>query len=241
MISPHDITKLVVLSKPDMKYTCQYCKKNFVKESSLTVHSCEPRRRRQEKNEAGVRLGFNAYLKFFEVTQGSAKLKTFDDFADSPYYKAFVKFGRYCVDTKVINPARFTEYVIKQNKKLDYWSSDKLYEEYLLYYLKLEAMEDALARGIEQSLRWAETHNAQSKDYLRYGNHNTIIHDIVAGRLSPWLLYNSDSGVKFLSDLTPEQHVIIWPYIDPDVWTKKFREDPANRIEAQELLKGAGW
>jgi hypothetical protein len=182
-----------------------------------------------------------AYLKFYEMTQGTAKLKTYDDFADSPYYKAFVKFGRYCVDTKVINTLRFTEYVLKQNKKLDYWCSDKLYEEYLIYYLRLESMEDALARALEHSMLWGETHNAPSQDYLRYGNHNTIIHDITAGRLSAWVLYNSESGQEFLGTITPEQQAIIWPYIDPDVWQRRLKDDPANRNEAQDLLKKAGW
>jgi len=224
-----------------MSYICQYCKKSFIKESSLTVHSCEPRRRRQEQNEAGVRMGFNAYLKFYELTQGSAKLKTFDDFAESPYYKAFVKFGRYCINTKVINPARFTEWVLKQNKKLDYWCSDKLYEEYLMYYLKVERMEDALARGIEHAMKWAEEKQAPSQDFLRYGNHNSITSAIVNGRISPWLLYNCESGQKFLSEMNVEQQAMVWPYIDTDIWQKKLKEDPANRIEAQELLKKAGW
>ena len=224
-----------------MSYICQYCKKSFVKESSLTVHSCEPRRRRQEKDEAGVRVGFHAYLKFYELTQGSTKSKTYDNFCESPYYKAFVKFGRYCVNTRVINPARFTEWVLKQNKKLDYWCSDKLYEEYLLFYLKVETMEDALARAIEHSIKWAEEKSASSHDFLRYGNTNVIIHAITNGRVSAWVLYNSDSGQKFLSDLNEEQRNIIWPYIDADVWTKKLREDPANRAEAQELLTQAGW
>ena len=224
-----------------MSYTCQYCKKNFIKESSLTVHSCEPRRRRQEKDEAGVRLGFNSYLKFYELTQGSAKLKTYDDFCESPYYKAFVKFGRYCVNTKVINPARFTEWVLKQNKKLDYWCSDKLYEEYLLFYLKVERMEDALARGIEHALNWAEEKEVPSQDYLRYGNHNLITSAIVNGRVSPWILYNCESGQRFLAEMSTEHQAMVWPYIDPDVWQKKLKDDPANRIEAQELLQKAGW
>jgi hypothetical protein len=224
-----------------MTYTCQYCKKDFIRESSLAVHCCEPKRRHQDQNEVGVRLGFNAYLKFYELTQGSAKLKTYTDFAESPYYKAFVKFGRYCVNTRVINPARFTEWVLKQNKKLDYWCSDKLYDEYLLYYLKVETMEDALARAIEHSIKWAEEKSASSHDFLRYGNTNVIIHAITNGRVSAWVLYNSDSGQKFLSDLNEEQRNIIWPYIDADVWTKKLREDPANRAEAQELLTQAGW
>jgi hypothetical protein len=224
-----------------MSYTCQYCKKNFIKENSLTVHSCEPRRRRQEKDEAGVRLGFNSYIKFYELTQGSAKLKTYDDFCESPYYKAFVKFGRYCVNTKVINPARFTEWVLKQNKKLDYWCSDKLYEEYLLFYLKVERMEDALARGIEHALTWAEEKEVPSQDYLRYGNHNVITNAIVNGRISPWILYNCESGQRFLSEMSTEHQTMVWTYIDPDVWTKKLKDDPANRIEAQELLQKAGW
>jgi hypothetical protein len=224
-----------------MSHICQYCKKSFVKEASLTVHSCEPRRRRQEKDDAGVRMGFNAYLKFYELTQGSAKLKTYDDFCESSYYRAFVKFGRYCVNTRVVNPARFTEWVLRQNKKLDYWCSDKLYEEYLLFYLRVERMEDALARALENAITWAEKKDAQAQDYLRYGNHNTIIQDIMAGRISPWVLYNCESGQKFLASLNTEQQSILWPYIDPDVWTKKLKEDPANRDEAQELLKRAGW
>jgi hypothetical protein len=92
-----------------MTYRCQYCKKSFQKESTLAVHLCEPKRRRQERSERGVELGFQAYIRFYEITQGSAKLKTFDDFADSPYYRAFVKFGRYCVSTRVVNPKQFTE------------------------------------------------------------------------------------------------------------------------------------
>lgn len=241
MIDANAIAKLGTFTKADMKYTCQYCKKNFVKEASLAIHSCEPRKRRQEQNESGVRMGFNAYLKFYELTQGSAKLKTYDDFCDSPYYKAFVKFGRYCVTTRVVNPARFTEWILKQNKKLDYWCSDRLYEEYLLSYLKIERMEDALTRAIEHSITWGEEKEAPPHDYLRYGNHNTITYAITSGRISAWVLYNCESGQQFLSEMSEEHRSMIWPYIDPDVWQKKLKEDPANRIEAQELLKAGGW
>ena len=241
MIDANAIAKLGTFSKTDMKYTCQFCKKDFVKETSLAVHSCEPRKRRQEKEEAGVRLGFHAYIKFYEMTQGSAKLKTYDDFCDSPYYKAFVKFGRYCVSIKAINPARFTEYVLKQNKKIDYWTKESVYEEYLLFYLKVERMEDALTRAIEHAITWGEEKETQSQDYLRYGNHNAIVYAVTSGRISPWVLYNCESGQKFLEEISSEHRAMIWPYIDPDAWQKKLKEDPANRIEAQELLKQAGW
>ena len=67
-------------------YACRYCKKEFRKESTLAAHLCEPKRRWQQEKETGVQLGFRAYLRFFEITQGSAKLKTYGDFVASPYY-----------------------------------------------------------------------------------------------------------------------------------------------------------
>lgn len=188
-----------------MKYTCQYCKKEFVKEGSLAVHSCEPRRRRMEKDEAGVRLGFQAYIKFYELTQGSAKLKTFDDFAESPYYKAFVKFGRYCVSIRAINPARFTEWVLKQNKKIDHWCKDSVYTEYLIDYLKVENVNDALARAVEFGIDWSEKSGHPAEDCLRYGNTNAMAYAVGTGRISPWVIYNCESGQKFLSELDATQ------------------------------------
>jgi len=224
-----------------MSYTCQYCRKDFVKETSLTVHSCEPRRRRQERSERGVELGFQAYIKFYEMTQGSAKQKTFDDFAGSPYYKAFVKFGRYCVSIRAINPARFMEWVLKQNKKIDNWCSDTVYTEYLMFYLRVENVTDALARAMEFGIDWSEKTGNPPQDCLRYGGTNAMVYAVTAGRVSPWVIFNSESGQKFLSELNPEQVAIVYPYINVDHWQQRFRDYPADQEYAKEILTQAGW
>ena len=212
-----------------------------MKESSLVVHSCEPRRRRMERDEAGVRLGFQSYIKLYELTQGSAKLKSFDDFADSPYYRAFVKFGRHCVAIRAINPARFVEWVLKQNKKLDYWCKDTIYTEYLMDYLRVENVSDALARAMEFGIDWANTSGHPAEDCLRYGNSNTMAYAVSVGRISPWIIYNCESGQKFLSELDPTQIAMVWPYIDADVWQRKFKDYPADQEYAKEILTKAGW
>ena len=202
---------------------------------------CEPKRRHQERAERGVELGFQSYLRFYEIAQGSARLKTFDDFADSPYYRAFVKFGRYCYNTRVINPRQFTEWLLKHNKKIDNWGSDKIYTEYLLDYLKVEAVADALARAVEFGMDWAEKHSAPAHDCLRYGSTHAMCYAITTGRISPWVIYNSESGQKFLGELTADQVSMIWPYIDSDVWQKKFADYTADAEYAREILKQAGW
>ena len=224
-----------------MTFACAFCKKDFVKETSLAIHMCEPKRRRQEQNERGVQLGLQAYLKFYETIQGSAKLKTFEDFAESAYYKAFVKFGRYCVSTNAINPARFMEWLLKNNKKIDRWASDQFYGEYLTEYLRIEHVNDALARSIEWSISWAEAQQSQPHDCLRYGNANAICYAITSGRISPWVIYHSRSGQEFLASLTQEQLTIIWPYIDADFWNKKFKDYLADVEYAKQILTEAGW
>jgi hypothetical protein len=220
---------------------CQYCKKQFARETSIEVHMCEPKRRRLNKTERGVELGFQAYIRFYETMQGSAKLKTHDDFCESAYYKAFVKFGRYCVSTKTINPKQFMEWLLKHQKKIDRWASDQLYTEYLLDYLKVENVSDALSRAIEYSIDWSEKQSAPAHDCLRYGNSNALCYAIVTGRISPWVLYNSESGAKFLGELGTEQVSMIWPYIDSDLWQKKFQTYLADQEYARDILAKAGW
>jgi hypothetical protein len=224
-----------------MTYQCRYCEKTFQRENSLAVHVCEQKRRYQEEKETGVQLGLQAYFKFYEITQGSAKLKTFDDFARSPYYRAFVKFGRYIQDIRAVNPLRYTEWVIKQNKKLDHWCKDSLYTEYLTEYLGIENINDALERAIEHSIKWSEETGNPAHDYLRYGNVNAICYAVTSGRISPWILYNCESGQHLLSELNQEQVAMTWSIIDADFWHKKFRDYPADKEYVAEILKKAGW
>jgi hypothetical protein len=100
------------------------------------VHLCEQKRRWQEERETGVQFGLQAYLRFYEMTQGSAKMKSYADFVASPYYKAFVKFGRHMVAIRAVNPKMFIDWVIKENKKLDHWCHEKVYLEYLIDQIK---------------------------------------------------------------------------------------------------------
>ena len=223
-------------------YKCKYCDKEFRKESTLAAHLCEQKRRWQQEKETGVQFGLRAYLRFFELTQGSAKLKSYKDFVDSPYYSAFVKFGRHMVAIRAVNPKMFIDYVIKENKKLDHWTHEKVYLEYLYHYLKKEAVQDAIERALTEMQDYADEVKtlASFNDYFRYGNDNRICNHIANGRISPWIVYNCDSGVAFLEGLGEEQISMIMPWIDPDHWQHKFQDYVADTEWVKKILKDAG-
>jgi len=223
-------------------YKCKYCEKEFRKESTLAAHLCEEKRRWQQEKETGVQFGLQAYLRFYELTQGSAKMKTYADFVKSPYYRAFVKFGRHMVGIRAVNPRMFIDYVIRENKKLDHWCHDKIYLEYLRGYMRKEAVQDALERALKEMQDYAdelgEFKNGFS-DYFRFGNANRICHHIANGRISPWIVYNCTSGVDFLDGLNEEQIGIILPWIDPDFWQQRFRDYVADAEWVKTILKDA--
>lgn len=224
-------------------YSCKYCKKEFKKESTLAAHLCEPKRRYQQQNETGVQLGFKAYLRFYELTQGSAKLKTYEDFVASPYYMAFVKFGRHLVAIRCINTGSFIDWLLKNNKKIDYWTKDTMYSEWMRDYLKKENVKDALERALKEMQDLADEDSrlaGKFNDYFRQANANRVCQHIANGRISAWIVFNCASGVEFLETLNEEQLGMIIEWIDPDYWQRKFTDYMADTEWTKHILKQAG-
>ena len=224
-------------------YSCKYCNKEFKKESTLAAHLCEPKRRHQQQNETGVQLGFKSYIRFYELTQGSAKLKTYEDFANSPYYMAFVKYGRYLVAIRCINTGSFTDWLLKNNKKIDYWTKDAFYLEWMREYLKKENVKDALERALKEMQNLADDDaklDGNFSNYFRSASPNRICQHIANGRISAWIVFNCTSGVEFLENLNEEQLGTVIEWIDPEYWQRKFKDYLADTEWTKHILKQAG-
>jgi hypothetical protein len=240
-----DLTNVIVdaiMNKQmvDKEFECRYCGKKYRKESTLAAHLCEPKRRAQQEKEAGVQLGLHAYLRFYEISQGSAKLKTYADFSKSPYYKAFTKFGRHMINIRAINTRGFIEHVIKNNKKIDYWCKDDVYQEFLSLHLRQENVKDALERSLNTMVEWAEENDSVFNHYFLYASSNRIVHHITTGRISAWVIFNSASGIETMDKLNAEQIEIIYPSIEPDFWKRKFVDYLADTEWVKHILKEAG-
>ena len=222
------------------KLECKYCKKEFRRISSLTVHMCESKRRWQQEKDTGVRFGLQAYVKFYETMSAGNKDKSYAGFVSSPYYSAFVKFGQYIVSIQAVNPTAFIEWIIKSNKKLDSWCSDRNYDEYLLQYLRHENPQDALERALKEMEKWAEENNSVFNHFFLFGNENKICQMINNGRISPWVIFNCDSGTAMLGKLNTSQLDIIYSIIDPDFWNRKLETYASDASWVKDILNQAG-
>lgn len=221
----------------DKPYTCQYCGSKFSREKTLCVHVCEQKRRHLAKQERHVVLAFDTYNKFYQTTQGFKQTKTYDEFAKSPYYNAFVKFGSFVSNVNPLYPNQFIEYVVTSGVKLDHWCRDELYDKYVVNLVKSESVETALERSIKYMIEWADENNAEWNHYFRYVNLNRAMYHVKDGKISPWLILNSTTGKDMLTRFDDIQLQAISTILDIPYWLNKFKKMPADVELVKQLVK----
>ena len=223
-------------SKP---FVCDYCGNGYMKESTLAVHVCEKKRRALQKDEKRVRFGFYAFQRFYKLSAGTKKEKTYEDFCNSQYYNAFVKFGSFISNVRPLYPEKYIDYVVTSGVKLDHWARDELYEKYALEFILKEDVHTALERSVQNMTEWAEEKNSLWNHYFLYVSANRAVWDIKDGKISPWLLLNCKTGKEMLSKFSDEQLDMIYHVINPEHWAMRFRRHALDVSLVKDIVKEA--
>jgi hypothetical protein len=218
-------------------YICQYCSHGFTREKTLAVHVCEQKRRALAKTEKHVILGYDTFNKFYKMSQNHKGDKTYEEFARSPYYNAFVKFGSFVSNVNPLYPDKFINYVVTSGVKLDHWCRDELYDNYVVHLIKSEPVEVALERSISHMLSWANDNNAQWNHYFLYVSLNRACYDIRDGKVSPWLVLNSTNGKDMLKKFNDEQLMAVSVVMDVPFWLNKFKKLIADAELVKQVVK----
>lgn len=229
-----------VTKKLTSKYTCEYCSKSYVKESTLLAHMCEPKRRWLQKDEKRVQIGFYAFQRFYKLSAGHKNEKTYDDFVKSSFYNAFVKFGSFVNNVRPLYPDKYIDYVVTSNVKLDHWCREEMYETYAVELIRKEGVETALERSINTMVEWADKHESVYNHYFNYVSLNKLTWDIKDGKISPWLVLNSNSGKAALGKLNDEQLNMLTNVLDPQHWAVRFKRQPKDVELVKQVTREAG-
>jgi hypothetical protein len=209
-----------------------------MKEKTLAAHMCEKKRRWLQKDEKRVRLGLYAFQRFYKLSAGAKKDKTYEEFVNSQYYNAFVKFGSFLNNVKPLYTEKYIDWVVKSGVKLDHWTKDSLYEKYVLEFILKEDVTTALERSVQTMLEWAEENEpAPWNHYFQHISLNRAVWHIKDGKISPWLLLNCASGKDMLSKFNDEQLQMVYHVINPEHWAIRFKRLPNDVQLAKDIAK----
>ena len=226
-------------SSSEKPYKCEYCGSSYVKESTLFAHLCEKKRRALQKDEKRVRLGFYAFQRFYKLSAGNKKEKTYEDFCKTPYYNAFVKFGSYLNNVKPLYPEKYIDYIVTSGVRLDHWCRDELYEKYVLEFILKEDVHTALERSIVTMEEWAKDNNVHWSSYFNYISLNKAVWNIKDGKVSPWIILNCKSGKEMLGKFNDEQLNMVYHVINPQHWALRFKRLPLDVQLVKDVAKKA--
>ena len=220
--------------------TCKWCDKSFRTERTLAAHMCPRKRRWADRDMTHVRLAYRTFQMFYEMNTNSSKPKTMEDFIRSQYYEGFTKFGRSCIRNEYMDPEKFAEWLIRTGKKLQDWNKDKMYNDYLLEFVKKEPGMRALERIITYFASWAAENDTDFNEYFRTVSTPRAVHDIRSARVSPWVIHLSESGVELLARMSNEQVEMIKPLIDTKFWVNVFMKSKEETDEVEAMCTQAG-
>lgn len=226
--------------KDTSSYFCEFCKCTYARELTFINHKCEKKRRWLMRDDLEARLAFMAWHRFYELNGSHGKKPMVRDFIDSKYYTSFIKYARYLIDLNVIDTAEYTDYVIKNNLPLPKWIEDATYIKFVYNFLKNESPESALYRNIELMQNWSKQNDEPWYDFFRKVSPTQATAWIMSGRISPWVLFNTDSAEILLNRCGPEQINLIQQYTIPNIWKIKFDRDKDGADWIRNTLRSAG-
>lgn len=228
------VSKTISSDKP---FVCEYCNTGFTKEKTLVNHVCESKRRHLQKSDKQVLLGFYAFQRFYKTSTGAKTEKTYEDFAKSTFYNAFVKFGSYLNNVKPLYTEKYIDWVIKSGIRIDNWCKDENYEKYVKELILKEDALTALERSVKTMEEWAIENNTVWNHYFRYVSTNRAVWHIKDGKVSPWLILNCNSGKEMLAKFSDEQLNMIYHVLAPEHWSIKFKRHSADIELIKEIIK----
>ena len=214
---------------------CTFCKQVFRSERRLHNHLCEPKRRHQQRDEKGVHLGFLAYQQALRSMRRK-RPPTYDDFAESDLYSAFVRFGKHLVNLNAINPPAFVEFLLRNQAKIDQWTSQRLYATYIREMTRTEPPLEAIERTFKLMQQWAQDKGSNWTDYFRCIEPAYAVLLIIAGRISPWILFTASSAHDLIARMTPEQIKLMHQSIDADYWHLKLTKHQQEVEDIRTML-----
>jgi hypothetical protein len=106
-------------------------------------------------------------------------------------------------------------------------------------YVRKEPGLKALERSIIYLAEWSEDNNTGWQTYFTEVTPARAVFDLRSGKISPWILYLSETGGSLLERFNDEQIKMIDDIIDPPFWMKLFSNNAEEVKEVKQTCKEA--
>lgn len=185
-------------------------------------------------------MGFLSYEIFHKLTYRTKKSTTYEEFIDSKLFTSFVNFGKFASDIYSLDLEQYIRFLLKLQVKLDDWRNPSYYNEFLIERCKTENYEAALERNLLLMKEWSINNNKTWTNFFMEIHPQQACLWIKGGRISPWVLYNCETGLKLFHRFNNEQLSMIEKIVDIEFWKMMFQREKNHVVKIRKILKEVG-
>lgn len=217
---------------------CHYCSRRFGNETTFMKHNCEPRRRAQELMSP---LGQSAYGLYREwMRQKKYSQPSSAAFLESKYYRAFINFAQLVIDANIAKPEKYIQIMVEGEILPVLWCRDSAYALYLDWADKVSDPLDQVQDTINYLMDICEREGwALGECFVKMGAQQ-VLSLIRQRRLTPWLLFCSQSFGKFLKTLDAPQLKAFNHVVNAAYWAQRFQTEKSTVENVKLIAKEVG-
>jgi len=223
----------------DKNLTCDFCGKNFKRESFYLKHKCEQMRRYDLFKKP---IGHLAYLIFNQWRKicGYPSV-TVDIFSKSRYFNAFVNFAEFCRKQSIPDKISYIELMVEKKLQPFNWCDIDVYDYYIAHFDREIDVDEKVNLSIETLKDLADKHECNISEVFDKITPIQILRLITARKLSPWLLLPSKKFMDFMIYKTnKEERLLFNTFINVEEWKKYFLENPDKVLEIKDINRKMG-
>lgn len=209
-----------VLTEP---LVCDFCHREFRGEKRLISHRCLKRERFNQRSNPTTVLALQCYQSFWQQYKRSVSAD-WDKFESNKMYNDFVSFAAYCQVNNCVNIRDYQFWLIKNNFAIKAWTQDATYEKFLKQWVKNEDPWESIRRSLTTMQKITAERDFELMSFFKLVNNSLICQLITQGRITPWVIYNCDSGKTWLEKINEDQLKLIYGWIDPEIWMHRFHK-----------------
>lgn len=222
-------------------WKCTYCGHIFVREKSFLGHVCKGKRRLDTMKTPIGQSAFACYNDWMKLRRFSTQSP--DTFMSSKYFISFVKFAELCVKIE-LDPKVFIAFIVKHHPDIGppLWCNDAVYALWLKHYDVKHDPWEQLVQSQEYLERQAELLGCDFSEVLSRLGFPVVLEAFRKKKLSPWFLYVSNHGRKFLHNLlatNPDDYHLFEQVINAATWAQRFTENRELISEMETVINGS--
>lgn len=219
-------------------YECEHCHKTYVNNRYYLKHfnQCKIYLRKHELSTVIGKNAFNYYKKWLKSKQ--CMNDDSNTFITSRFYNSFIKFSKFVVDKKIVDIDLYFDYMIIKKINPMIWTNDIIYSVYIKLVDDLSPM-DSVNLSIKTLIKLGKIFDCEPYQVMKKLSISEIIELLYSRHFTPWFLLNSNDITNILNnpDISKSQHIILEGFINPKIWTKKFKDNSIELSKVKDYLK----